>query len=98
MNKKCPYCGSTRQDSSMLDSIEPYNTKAAVEYKPEYMTGFMAERYTIKVEAAQETAKAKINGQTGKVSGKTPISWARVAPVVLGVAAFLLLIHFALNL
>lgn len=149
-------CGSSRQDESMLNDIEPYNTKEVVEYKPEYMAGFMAERYTIKVKAAWQIAKQKIssilhqnieskierehhtshvrgvqvqtshhhitykyillpvwissfkykdkiyhfviNGQTGRVSGKTPISWVRVALVILGVAAFLFLVHLALNM
>lgn len=149
-------CGSTRQDDNMLSGIEPYNTKDAVEYKPEYMAGFMAERYTIKVKEAWGTAQDKmkrsieqgilakierehmtshsritsvrtthgnitykylllpvwissfkykekiyhfmVNGQTGKVSGKTPISWVRVVLVVLGILAFLFLIHLALNM
>ncbi|MBE5955100.1 MAG: hypothetical protein E7253_01465 [Lachnospiraceae bacterium] len=53
-------CGSTRQNEQMLRQIEPFDTGKVVEYKPEYLAGFTAERYTIKVKAAWETAKDKI--------------------------------------
>lgn len=149
-------CGSARQDASMLNGIEPFDTTKLKEYTPEYMAGFMAERYTIKVKSAWERAKEKIenilrqrvtskiqrehgtsyvqgvrvetnhqqvtykyvllpvwissfqyrgklyhfmiNGQTGKVSGKTPISPIRVTFFILGIAAFLFLVHLALHM
>ena len=145
-------CASAKQSGAIIDGLEPYDTKQAVEYKPEYMAGFKAERYTIKMKAAWETAKQKIaslltgevrekirsryntshvrnvrlstsysnitykylllpvwisafkykdkvyqfmvNGQTGKVSGKTPISWVKVTLTVLAVIAVLVLIYY----
>ncbi len=148
-------CGSNRQDTARLTQIEPFDTGKVVEYKPEYLAGFTAERYTIQVKNAWETVKDKIanllkrdieskierehgttltrfisvntshqnitykyillpvwissfkyggkvyhfviNGQTGKVSGQTPISWPKVILTVLALIAFFLLIHFALN-
>lgn len=53
-------CGSSRQDTQMLNQIEPFDTSKVVEYKPEYLAGFTAERYTVKVKSAWETAKDKI--------------------------------------
>ncbi len=148
-------CGSSRQNENMLESIEPFDTSKLVEYKPEYLAGFTAERYTIKAKNAWETAKQKIasilkrdvenkierehgtyqtrfinlntthknvtykyillpiwissfkyngkvynfmiNGQTGKVSGETPISWIRVLLVILALAALFLLIYAFMN-
>lgn len=145
-------CGSVMQNSGMLSGLEPYDTKKAVEYKPEYMAGFMAERYTVKMKDGWMRAKQKIqqilqgnindeirmrhhcnktrnvmvhtqfsnktckylllpvwissfqykgkvyhfmiNGQTGKVSGETPISWAKVTIVVLAVLAILAILFF----
>lgn len=145
-------CASTKQDTYMLSGLEPFDTNKAVEYKPEYMAGFIAERYTIRMKDAWETAKMKIhhiltekiedkierehhthqsrnimfqtrysnetckylllpvwissfqykgkvyrfmiNGQTGKVSGQTPISWVKVAIVVAAAAAAAALIYY----
>lgn len=138
-------CASAKQNESMLKGLEPYDTQQAVEYQPEYMAGFMAERYSVKMKTAWEKAKDimsniikdhitnrirrenhadhtrnvntmteyadvtykylllpvwissfqykgkvyhfMINGQTGKVSGDTPISWIKVAIVTIVVAA-----------
>ena len=148
-------CGSNRQNEQLLNRIEPFDTSKVVEYKPEYLAGFTAERYTIKVKDAWETAKSKIssilkrnieskierehgtsqtrfvqvntqhsnvtykyillpvwissfkyngkvyhftiNGQTGKVSGQTPISWPKVILTAAALIAFFLLIHTFLN-
>lgn len=148
-------CASSKQSGPIITGLEPYDTKLTVEYKPEYMAGFKAERYTIKMKDAWETGKQKIdallkgeikekirsryhtsharvnrlitshnnitykylllpvwisafkyqdkvyqfmvNGQTGKVSGKTPISWIKVGLVALGVIAVFVLIYMNSN-
>lgn len=136
---------SSQQNANMLAALEPFDTDKTVEYKPEYMAGFAAERYSVKLKEAWQKAKQKlssilnrnvsekirrehhadgvrdvhldteftnitykylllpvwissfkyngkvyqfmVNGQTGKVSGNTPISWIKVALVILAVAA-----------
>lgn len=148
-------CGSKKQNDSMLRGLEPFNTKDVVEYKPEYLAGFMAERYTLRMKDAWERAKNKmseilyrtikdevkvehrtehvrgvlfstihknitykylllpvwassfiyngkvyhfmVNGQTGKVSGKTPISWVKVAFVVVAFIAAIILLEYMGN-
>jgi len=132
--------GSERHDSAMLKGLEPFETAKNVPYKPEYVAGFIAERYSVGLKAAWEKAKNSIssklksnisskivrenhadhakdvkvsttfdkitykylmlpiwcssfkyngkvyqfmvNGQTGKVYGKTPISVGKVILVV----------------
>lgn len=147
--------GSSRQDEVLLNKIEPFDTKKVVEYRPEYLAGFTAERYSVQAKNAWETAKEKIasllhkdveekierehntdltrfirisirhenvtykyillpvwissfsyngklyhfmiNGQTGKISGKTPVSWSKVILTALGLILLFLLLHFAMN-
>lgn len=130
-----------RYDTAILKSIQPFNTEDNLLYKPEYITGFISERYSVGLDESWESAqldirnilksgitsevksnhftnhvrgvsfdtdysnikfkylllpiwissfkyKGKIynfmvNGQTGKVGGKTPISPLRVAVAVL---------------
>ncbi len=54
-------CASSKQNEAMLREIEPYNTKDAAEYRPEYMAGFMAERYTIDSKDAWNTARDRMD-------------------------------------
>jgi len=132
---------STTHDQSMLRGLEPFRSEDNKGYKPEYLAGFAAERYSVGLESAWEMAKKTIkrklennvsrkirqekhadrvqnvrlsttyknitfkylllpvwisnfkyqdkvyqfmvNGQTGKISGKTPISIYRVLLAVL---------------
>ena len=132
--------GSERHDSAMLKGLEPFETEKNVPYKPEYVAGFVAERYSVGLKDAWEKAKASIarklksdisskiisdhnadhakdvkvsttfskitykylmlpiwcssfkyqnkvyqfmvNGQTGKVYGKTPVSVGKVILVI----------------
>lgn len=132
---------STSHNQALLHGIEPFKTEENKAYKPEYLAGFAAERYSIGLESAWETAKKAIksklqnkvtrkiedendadrvqdlklhtkysditykylllpvwisnykyqdkvyhfmvNGQTGKISGKSPVSAAKVALTIL---------------
>ena len=146
-----PVLASERHDPDMLCQLEPFDTARNQAYKPEYVAGFAAERYSIGLKEAWEKAKGRIqawleqkvedkirqehhahqarveqmstlysdikykylllpvwisafsykgkvyhffvNGETGKVAGKTPVSGLRVGVVVLlclvAIAAFL---------
>ena len=143
---------TTNHDNSILRGLEPFNTEDNVSYKPEYVAGFGAERYSIGLKDAFKKAKEfikshinskitekikyannadkstitnletvfsnvtykylllpvwvssfeyngkvyqfMINGQTGKISGKTPISDLRVliaiilAAIIIGVIIY----------
>jgi len=135
--------GTTRHNAAILSKIEPFDTESSVVYKPEYLSGFAAERYSVGLEDAWTLARSGIstalqssisseirrrhradhvadlrvhtqyrdiaykylmlpvwtshftyrskdfhfmvNGQTGKVGGKAPISpWRVLLAVLLG--------------
>ncbi len=56
-------CGTTRYNTGMLSGIEPYETAENKVYKPEYVAGFAAERYTVGIKAAWEKAKEMIKNK-----------------------------------
>ena len=144
---------STRHDPQTLQKIEPFRTGESRVYRPEYVAGFVSERYSIGLTDGWEKGKALIaarlqqeisaqvkrrhhadqvrnvrmntihsevkykclllplwlsaftyrdkpyrilvNGQTGKVGGKTPVSALRVALVVAaGIAVIWLISRF----
>ena len=136
---------STTQNDQILRGVEPFSTSQSVAYKPEYVAGFVSERYQIGLKDGWEKARGEIdrrlkraieskirkenhadksevtqvdtaynditykylllplwicafrynnkvyrfmvNGQTGKVAGKFPVSPLRVAiAVIIGIA------------
>ena len=143
---------STNHDMSMLRKLEPFDTENNKSYKPEYIAGFVAERYSIGLKDAwkiaaksikeklkrQISSKIKmdhradhvrqltldtdynnitykylllpiwisnfkyndkvyqfmINGQTGKVAGKTPLSIPKIIITVVGIIVILLLLQY----
>lgn len=149
-------CGTNQHDTAMLRGLEPYDTADNKVYKPEYVAGFGAERYSIGVKDAWERAKAAIkskingainskilrennadhvrnvvvqsnfskitfkylllpvwvssfkyndkvynfmvNGQTGKVYGKSPVSALKVILTILVIIAVIALIYILTHL
>ncbi|MDO4564230.1 MAG: hypothetical protein Q4C04_01290 [Clostridia bacterium] len=147
---------SSRHDKNMLQRIEPYRTEENKAYRPEYVAGFISERYSVGLDQGWENAKVSmkrklrshieshikrvnhadkvsnlnfstifsgvtykylllplwlssfrykdktyeflVNGQTGKVGGKIPISPLRVAiALLLGIGFVALLIWLFSN-
>ncbi len=140
------------QDKYTLRGIEPFDTAKNKTYKPEYIAGFVAERYSIGLKDAWATAMTSIknklmhhvsdkiqkehradrtrnvklktsfnditykylllpvwvsnfkyndkiyqfmvNGQTGKISGKTPVSVPKVIITILAVIAVIALLYY----
>ncbi|MCR5502908.1 MAG: hypothetical protein K6F53_07855 [Lachnospiraceae bacterium] len=145
-------CGTKQHDVNMLRAIEPFNTEENKAYRPEFVAGFAAERYSVGIKDAWEKAKTSIaekikngisrkvmreynadhvtgvraqtdysqrtykylllpvwlssfrykdkvyrfmvNGQTGKVSGNSPVSVPKVILTILVILAILLLIYY----
>ena len=144
---------SERYDASMLSKIEPFDTENNVGYKPEYVAGFAAERYSVGIRDAWQRAKEwmksvlrgeitskikhenhssgvsslsvdtsfncptykyllvpvwissykykgkiysfMVNGRTGRVGGRYPISpWRVTAAILIGLAVIALLYFF----
>ncbi|MCL2877420.1 MAG: hypothetical protein FWF13_01415, partial [Acidobacteria bacterium] len=52
-----------RRDMSIFSLAEPFNTEDNLIYKPEYVAGFVAERYSVGLRDAWEKAKGFITGK-----------------------------------
>lgn len=42
-----PVCASNRYNKNMLKELEPFDTEHCKHYKPEYVAGYVAEKYTV---------------------------------------------------
>lgn len=143
---------TNKQDKSMLKDIEPFDTANNKAYKPEYIAGFVAERYSVGLKDAWKKAETSIrnklrnhvsdkirnehradrtrnvslttnftnktykylllpiwvsnfkyndkvyqfmvNGQTGKISGKTPLSIPKIVITVIAVIAVIAILYY----
>ena len=143
---------STKHDMSILRRIEPFDTAKNKAYTPEYLAGFVAERYSTGLNDAWAFATKSINeklkrhvsdkivrdnhadrsrnvslntrfnditykylllpiwisnfkyndtvyqfmvnGQTGKISGKTPVSKPKVILTVAGIVLIIMLLYY----
>ena len=150
----CLVQGTLRHDMTLLNQITPFDTENNLSYKPEYLAGFVAERYSVGLDDAWGKAKGKIerelyncvsqeirwrhhadrvenlrmsinhddvtfkylmlpvwmshyeyknktyhfmvNGQTGKVGGKAPLSFWQVLLAVVGGVALVALLYLLL--
>jgi Zn finger protein HypA/HybF involved in hydrogenase expression len=138
--------------SGLIDKVEPFHLNGLVDYKMEYLSGFLAEKYSIPLKEGWNDAKVAIdngitngilsqvhgdvvnivsvstdydnitykhillplwissfqfnnkvyrflvNGQTGKVSGKSPVSAMKVSMVVGIVIAIIIIFLFFLDM
>ncbi len=143
---------SKNHDQHMLRQIEPFDTENNKTYNPEYIAGFVAERYSIGLKEAWPIASRNIkdklkrhisdqirrehnadnvrnlslgtsfhnitykylllpvwisnfkyngqsfqfmvNGQTGKVSGKTPLSKPKVAITIIAIILIIIILYY----
>lgn len=74
---------SKRYDVSMMKKIEPFDLTNNKGYKPEYVTGFLAERYSIGLDEGFEHAKDSINYKISS-SIESKIRWERGADIIAG--------------
>ena len=54
--------GSERYDNSIISQIEPFDTANSVPYRPEYIAGFLAERYSVGIDDAWVNGQSKARG------------------------------------
>lgn len=53
-------CATSRQSVAMLKDVEPFSLKANKKYQPEYLAGFISERYSVGLQAGWGTAQGEI--------------------------------------
>lgn len=72
---------TTRYDRNMMRKIEPFNLLNNKAYKPEYVAGFLSERYSIGLQDGWDQAKKEIHDHLhAQITSK--IRWEKNADVV----------------
>ena len=62
--ERVPVDGSTKVADDLMESIEPYNFKDAVDFQTAYLSGYLADKYDVDSEQSIERANARIKEST----------------------------------
>ncbi|MDO5297530.1 MAG: hypothetical protein Q4F00_13050 [bacterium] len=59
-----------KENNHILESLAPFNTNDYEDYKPEYMVGYAAEKYSVTVHEGWEIAKKRLNNDLHRLAEK----------------------------
>lgn len=66
-----PVDGSTKMQDELMESIEPFDFKDAVDFKTAYLSGYLADRYDVSAEESVERANQRIKKSTEETFAST---------------------------
>lgn len=75
---KIPADASEQMPDSIMDLMEPYDYKMLEGFKPEYMSGFYAEKYNMPAETNLDRARQKMTEDTAQLLADTYKGYASV--------------------
>lgn len=75
-----PVDGSEKMPDDLMESIEPFDFREAVDFKTAYLAGFMADKYDVDAQASIEAANARIRRSTEEAFRDTVTGYTGVIP------------------
>lgn len=75
-----PADGSEKIPDELMESIEPYDYSAAVDFQTAYLSGFFAERYDVDAEAGSVRANERIRNSTKSMFDQSVRGYTSVIP------------------
>ena len=75
-----PVDGSTKMDDTLMESIEPYDLSAAVDFQTAYLSGYLADKYDVDAEERVQRANERIRRSTEEAFAATVQGYATVTP------------------
>ena len=66
-----PVDGSTKMPDDLMESIEPFNFSAAVDFQTAYLAGYLADKYDVNAEQSIERANERVKRSTEEVFAST---------------------------
>lgn len=75
-----PVDGSSKIADDLMESIEPYNLKDAVNFQTAYLSGYLANRYDVDAQQSEARANERIRKGTQDAFAKTVTGYTTVTP------------------
>lgn len=77
---RVPVDGSSKMADDLMESIEPYDFRDAVDFQTAYLSGYLADRYDVTAEQSIDRANARIRESTEQAFAGTTQGYATVVP------------------
>lgn len=78
--RRIPVDGSTKMDDALMESIEPFDHKDAVDFQTAYLAGYLADKYDVDAENSIERANARVRKSTEDAFAETTQGYTTVIP------------------
>ena len=75
-----PVDGSEKMPDDLMESIEPYEFKDAVDFQTAYLAGYLADKYDVTAEQSIERANERVKKSTEQVFADTVTGYSSVTP------------------
>lgn len=75
-----PVDGSTQMDDAMMESIEPFDFKDAVDFQTAYLAGYLSDKYDVNADESKEHANRRIKQSTEDAFMDTVNGFSAVTP------------------
>ena len=83
---RVPVDGSSKIDDTLMESIEPYDFREAVDFQTAYLAGYLADKYDVDAETGITRANARIKQSTEEAFRKTVTGYDTVITESSGVS------------
>lgn len=78
--QRVPVDGSTRMDDDLMESIEPFDFKDAVDFQTAYLAGYIADKYDVTAQESIDRANERIKKSVEEEFRETVRGYATVVP------------------
>ena len=78
--ERVPVDGSTKMADDLMESIEPYDFKDAVDFQTAYLAGYLADKYDVTAEESIDRANDRIKRSTEQAFASTVAGYTTVVP------------------
>ena len=76
-----PVDGSSKMDDTLMESIEPFDIRGAVDFRTAYLSGYLADKYDVDATASIGRANERIKRSTEEAFAATVTGYNTVVPV-----------------
>ena len=73
-----PVDGSTKMADDLMESIEPFNCREAVDFQTAYLAGYLADKYDVTAEESIDRANERVKKSTEQAFAETVIGYDTV--------------------
>lgn len=75
-----PVDGSSKMADDLMESIEPFDYKQAVDFQTAYLAGYLADKYDVTAEQSIERANDRVKHSTEQAFASTVVGYTSVTP------------------